>query len=137
MPTVNCASCGVKLDVPERKMGTGVTCPACKGEIFPQSVPVAEQAADVIEKTGESAESKGIEDPAQATASRTSDAKAPKEYKVIIREDAFTASRVNPEALAEALNMEAREGWTLKSCVAYDAPGLTENIKSLLLIMER
>ncbi|MBI3860933.1 MAG: hypothetical protein HY290_03465 [Planctomycetia bacterium] len=34
MPMIHCASCGVKLDVAERKMGTPITCPACKGPVF-------------------------------------------------------------------------------------------------------
>lgn len=34
MPIVHCASCGVKLDVPPKKIGTAVVCPSCKGHVF-------------------------------------------------------------------------------------------------------
>ena len=48
MPTVTCASCGVSLNVDQRKMGTAIACPACKGPAIAtqKSAPLSIQCPD-------------------------------------------------------------------------------------------
>lgn len=61
-----------------------------------------------------------------------------KEYKVLSQKDKWFSGKFDPDALEQALNSYAAQGWNVAGCVTASMPGLMGgNREEMVIILER
>lgn len=60
-----------------------------------------------------------------------------KEYKVLTQKDKWFSGKFDPQALENALNGYAEQGWRLVSCATADIPGFGGPRQEFVAVLER
>lgn len=60
-----------------------------------------------------------------------------KEYKVLSQKDKWFSGKFDPQALENAINSYAEQGWRLVACATPEIPGFGGSRQEFVGIMER
>ena len=61
-----------------------------------------------------------------------------KEYKILTQKDKWFSGKFNPQALEEAINAYAQQGWRVVSSATADFPsGFSSSRQEMIIILER
>ena len=155
MTIVNCGSCGVRVKVPESKMGGRDKCPSCAKDLFPESpplpedngqpsLPLAKQIAGEIANSRAQAAADGslahlakIEKLLEKMVDHFERDQRAKVYKVVILDNNFLTAQFNPAKIETLLNEHAQGGWTVKGMAEFNPPSFTGDARAIMVVMER
>jgi hypothetical protein len=144
MTIVTCGACGVKVKVPESRMGGHDKCPSCAKDLFPRTPLLSEgnnQPSSATPRQGEADSSLAhlakIEELLERMVVHLELAQRAKEYKVVIINNKFLTAQFDPAKIATLLNGHARNGWSVKGMVEFDPPSFTGDARAVLVLLER
>ena len=129
MINVTC-KCGQRLSLRDDSIGKTEVCPFCSQQF---TVPDPRKATTQAPKPASAAPPF----PLPASPAPASDSKKPWEYKVLTQKDKWFSGKFDPEALENAMNSYAKQGWRVLAVTTASIPGFGGNRDELIVVLER